>query len=98
MGAMRREVRSWRLLWRRRPPGWGLLSVVVVLCAATVVLVGRDGTPAWQLFRVVGVVAATAVAVHGMSRTTSRRRAALAYLVGLAGTAAGGSDIHRLTC
>ena len=53
------------------------------------VVVGRDGSPVWQLVRMAVVAAIILLAYRGALTGTCGRRAAIAFGVGLAGTAVG---------
>ena len=71
----------------RRRSVVGLAAVAVG--AGLMIVVGRDGSPAWQLLRLV-VVAALAAATYGALRHgDGRRRAAIAFTIGLVGVAVG---------
>jgi dienelactone hydrolase len=75
---------------RRVERAWRPLTVATAITgAALTTIVGRSGSPVWQSVRLFGGLALTLLAVAAIDRWPDRRRGALAFLLGIAGTLAG---------
>lgn len=79
------------------PPRAGRLAtmnalewIAIVQALALAVVVGWDGAPVWRVVRMVAVAAITSLALIGMRRSTRAGRGAIALVLGVAGTVAGG--------
>ena len=83
-----RSARRGRTFDERRSTGARRLALIT-LGAGLMVVLGRDGSPVWQLVRMTVVAAIILLAYRGALTGTRGRRAAIAFGVGLAGTAVG---------
>ena len=83
-----------------------IVAATVAVGAGLMIVVGLDGSPAWQLLRLAVVAALTAATYSALQHGDLRRRAGVAFTVGLVGTAVGAgiglphlakSGVHLLT-
>jgi dienelactone hydrolase len=66
-----------------------IVAATLAVGAGMMVVVGRDGSPVWQLVRLAVVAALLAAAYRALEHGTRRRRAGVAFAVGLVGAAVG---------
>ena len=66
-----------------------IVAATVAVGAGLMIVVGLDGSPAWQLLRLVLVAAVTAATYNALRHGDARRRAGVAFSVGLVGTTVG---------
>ena len=74
---------------RLRRHGPRLQAALMGAGAATVYIVGRDGSLAWQVVRVAGVVLLTWAGYRALAHSTPARRAAVAFAAGCVSVAVG---------
>ena len=66
-----------------------IVAATVAVGTGLMIVVGLDGSPAWQLLRLVLVAAVTAATYNALRHGDARRRAGVAFSVGLVGTTVG---------